>query len=64
MIMNWKGYVRKWSWLILRYYPGKTKEDFENTQDNWFLGQDMNLENPEYEGEVLTSRTRRLFEDV
>lgn len=64
MIINWKGYVRKWSWIILRDYPGRTKENFENTQDNWLLSQDMKLENPEHEGEVLTSRIRRLFEAV
>jgi hypothetical protein len=49
---------------ILWTSPWKTKENFENTQDNWFLGQDMNLKNPEYEGHVLTSRRRLLFEAV
>jgi hypothetical protein len=45
-------------------YPGRTKENFDNIQDNWLLSQNMNLEIPEYEGKVLTSRTRPLFEAV
>jgi hypothetical protein len=58
MMMNWKGFGRKWSWpnvkILSRHSPGETEEN--HNQDSWSLGRDLNSGPPEYEAGVLTIR--------
>jgi hypothetical protein len=54
--------------LILRYYPGICLEGLrkqrKTCQDRRSSGPDLNLEHPEYEAGVLTTRPRRSVVDV
>jgi hypothetical protein len=62
--MNWKGFGRKLLSSNLGYYPGTCLQGLRKTTDNLsqdsrFPGRDLNLEPPEYEAGVLTTRPRR-----
>jgi hypothetical protein len=62
-MINWKGFGRKRSWPVLRYYPGIRLEGPRKTSKPSIRiagrrGRDLNPGPPEYEG-VLATRPRR-----
>jgi hypothetical protein len=63
-MLNWKGFGRKRSDLILRHYPDICLEGLEKamktlSQDSRFSDRDLNLGPPKYEAGVLTNHDVR-----
>jgi hypothetical protein len=56
MILNWKGYGRKWSWSNWKYHSGIFLEGLRKATKNLgqSLDQDLNLGPPKYIGMLTT----------